>query len=153
MSKLWQKNKTVATSVETFTIGKDQEMDMYLAPFDVLGSIAHTTMLSEVGLLTKEEQVALKKALVEIYKDIIDGKFTLEAGVEDIHSQVEILLTQKLGDIGKKIHSARSRNDQVLVDIKLFLRSEITLLLQSFAISYAFFIWLVARGLCGKFSR
>jgi argininosuccinate lyase len=131
MSKLWQKNKTVATSVETFTIGKDQEMDMYLAPFDVLGSIAHTTMLSEVGLLTKEEQVALKKALVEIYKDIIDGKFTLEAGVEDIHSQVEILLTQKLGDIGKKIHSARSRNDQVLVDIKLFLRSEITLLLQS----------------------
>lgn len=131
MSKLWQKNKTVATSVETFTIGKDQEMDMYLAPFDVLGSIAHTTMLSEVGLLTKEEQVAIKKALVEIYKDIVDGKFALETGVEDIHSQVEILLTQKLGDIGKKIHSARSRNDQVLVDIKLFLRSEITLLLQS----------------------
>lgn len=131
MSKLWQKNKTVATNVEKFTIGKDQEMDLFLAPYDVLGSIAHTTMLAEVGLLTKEEQIALKKALVEIYKDIVEGKFTLDAGVEDIHSQVEIILTQKLGDIGKKIHSARSRNDQVLVDIKLFLRAEIILLLQA----------------------
>lgn len=114
-----------SSAVEQFTIGKDQQMDQYLAAYDVLGSIAHTTMLSEVGLLTKEEQVQLKKALVEIYTTIQAGNFELQVGVEDIHSQVEILLTQKLGDVGKKIHSARSRNDQVLVDIKLFLRAEI----------------------------
>ena len=125
MSKLWQKNNSVASSVEQFTIGKDQEMDLYLAAYDVLGSIAHTTMLSEVGLLTKEEQIQLKKALVEIYAFIQAGDFKLGEGVEDIHSQVEILLTEKLGDIGKKIHSARSRNDQVLVDLKLFLRAEL----------------------------
>ena len=125
MSKLWQKNSKVATSVESFTIGNDQVMDLYLAPFDVLGSIAHTTMLSEVGLLTADEQLQLKKALIEIYETIEKGEFKLEEGVEDIHSQVEILLIQKLGDIGKKIHSARSRNDQVLVDLKLFLRAEI----------------------------
>ena len=125
MSKLWQKNNKVATAVEQFTIGNDQAMDLYLAAYDVLGSLAHTTMLSEVGLLTKEEQVQLKKALVEIYALIQAGNFKLEDGVEDIHSQVEILLTEKLGDIGKKIHSARSRNDQVLVDLKLFLRAEI----------------------------
>jgi len=125
MSKLWQKNNQVASSVEQFTIGNDQEMDLYLAAYDVLGSIAHTMMLSEVGLLTKEEQVQLKKALVEIYALIKSGNFKLAEGVEDIHSQVEMLLTEKLGDIGKKIHSARSRNDQVLVDIKLFLRAEL----------------------------
>jgi len=125
MSKLWQKNNQVAASVEQFTIGNDQAMDIYLAAYDVMGSIAHTTMLSEVGLLTKEEQVQLKKALVEIYASIKSGNFKLSAGVEDIHSQVEMLLTEKLGDIGKKIHSARSRNDQVLVDLKLFLRSEL----------------------------
>ena len=125
MSKLWQKNNQVASSVEQFTIGKDQEMDLYLAAYDVLGSIAHTTMLSEVGLLTKEEQVQLKKALVEIYALIQAGDFKLGEGVEDIHSQVEMLLTEKLGDIGKKIHSARSRNDQVLVDLKIFLRAEL----------------------------
>lgn len=125
MSKLWQKNNQVASSVEQFTIGKDQAMDLYLAAYDVLGSIAHTTMLSEVGLLTKEEQVQLKKALVEIYGLVQGGNFQLAEGVEDIHSQVEILLTEKLGDIGKKIHSARSRNDQVLVDLKLFLRAEL----------------------------
>ena len=125
MSKLWQKNNQVAASVEQFTIGKDQAMDLYLAAYDVLGSIAHTTMLSEVGLLTKEEQVQLKKALVEIYGLVQGGNFQLAEGVEDIHSQVEILLTEKLGDIGKKIHSARSRNDQVLVDLKLFLRAEL----------------------------
>jgi argininosuccinate lyase len=115
MSKLWQKNNVTSGAVEQFTIGKDQQMDQYLAAYDVLGSIAHTTMLSEVGLLTKEEQAQLKKALVEIYTTIQAGEFKLQAGVEDIHSQVEILLTQKLGDVGKKIHSARSRNDQVLV--------------------------------------
>ena len=125
MSKLWQKNNVTSSAVEQFTIGKDQQMDQYLAAYDVLGSIAHTTMLSEVGLLTKEEQVQLKKALIEIYTSIQAGNFELQVGVEDIHSQVEILLTQKLGDVGKKIHSARSRNDQVLVDIKLFLRAEI----------------------------
>lgn len=131
MSKLWQKNSKVAEAVESFTIGNDQAMDLYLAPFDVLGSIAHTTMLSEVGLLTADEQVQLKKALIEIYESIEKGAFKLEEGVEDIHSQVEILLTQKLGDIGKKIHSARSRNDQVLVDIKLFLRAEMIALSKS----------------------
>jgi argininosuccinate lyase len=125
MSKLWQKNNKVATSVEQFTIGNDQAMDLYLAAYDVLGSMAHTTMLSEVGLLTKEEQVQLKKELVEIYELIQAGNFKLSDGVEDVHSQVEILLTEKLGDIGKKIHSARSRNDQVLVDLKLFLRAEL----------------------------
>ena len=125
MSKLWQKNNKVATSVEQFTIGNDQAMDLYLAAYDVMGSIAHTTMLSEVGLLTKDEQFQLKKALVEIYTSIQSGNFQLSAGVEDIHSQVEMLLTEKLGDIGKKIHSERSRNDQVLVDLKLFLRSEL----------------------------
>ena len=125
MSKLWQKNNEVASAVEKFTIGNDQAMDQYLASYDVLGSIAHITMLSEVGLLTADELVQLKKALVEIYQTIQEGKFKLASGVEDIHSQVEILLTSKLGDVGKKIHSARSRNDQVLVDIKLFLRAEL----------------------------
>ena len=125
MSKLWQKNSNVSALVEKFTIGNDQAMDTYLAPYDVLGSIAHTTMLAEVGLLTAQEQKQIKKALVEIYQKIQAGTFTLEPGVEDIHSQIELLLTESLGDIGKKIHSARSRNDQVLVDIKLFLRAEL----------------------------
>lgn len=131
MSKLWQKNNKVSELVEKFTIGNDQTMDMYLAPYDVLGSIAHTTMLAEVGLLSSVEQIAIKKALVAIYEKIQAGNFSLEPGVEDIHSQVEILLTEALGDAGKKIHSARSRNDQVLVDIKLFLRAEIISLTES----------------------
>ena len=125
MSKLWQKNNKVSDLVEKFTIGNDQAMDMYLASYDVLGSIAHTTMLAEVGLLTAAEQATIKKALVAIYEKIQAGNFSLDPGVEDIHSQVEILLTEALGDAGKKIHSARSRNDQVLVDIKLFLRAEL----------------------------
>ena len=125
MSKLWQKNSKVSEAVEKFTIGNDQAMDAYLAAYDVLGSIAHTTMLSEVGLLTALEQTQLKKALIEIYQKIQTGDFKLDAGVEDIHSQIEMMLTESLGDIGKKIHSARSRNDQVLVDIKLFLRAEL----------------------------
>ena len=125
MSKLWQKNSHVAASVESFTIGNDQAMDLYLAQYDVLGSIAHATMLSEVGLLTPDEKLQIKNTLIKIYQRIEAGQFKLDAGVEDIHSQVEILLTQELGDIGKKIHSARSRNDQVLVDLKLFLRAEI----------------------------
>ncbi|MGC4235359.1 MAG: argininosuccinate lyase [Niabella sp.] len=123
--KLWQKDTTALKEVEAFTVGRDREMDMYLALFDVLGSLAHIQMLESVGLLEKSDLVQLKAALKEIYSQIEKGNFSLQDNVEDIHSQVELLLTQKLGDAGKKIHSARSRNDQVLVDIKLFLRSEI----------------------------
>ncbi|MBL0337332.1 MAG: argininosuccinate lyase [Chitinophagaceae bacterium] len=123
--KLWQKDGASLKEVEIFTVGKDREMDLYLAAFDVQGSLAHITMLESVGLLTKDELTQLKKALQDIYNDISTGNFKLEDGVEDIHSQVELILTQKLGDTGKKIHSARSRNDQVLVDIRLFLRHEL----------------------------
>lgn len=123
--KLWQKDKASLKEVETFTVGKDREMDMYLAAFDVLGSLAHTIMLESVGLLTKEELDILKVELKKIYREIQQGNFKLQDNVEDIHSQVELILTERLGDIGKKIHSARSRNDQVLVDVKLFLRNEI----------------------------
>jgi len=123
--KLWQKDKASLKEVETFTVGKDREMDLYLAASDVLGSLAHTEMLESVGLLSKDELVQLQTELKSIYQKIQEGKFELQDDVEDIHSQVELLLTQKLGDIGKKIHSARSRNDQVLVDLKLFLRNEI----------------------------
>ena len=123
--KLWQKDKASFKEVETFTVGKDREMDMYLASFDVLGSLAHTTMLESVGLLTKEDLNVIKIELKNIYQQIQKGDFALQDNVEDIHSQVELLLTEKLGDVGKKIHSARSRNDQVLVDVKLFLRNEI----------------------------
>ena len=123
--KLWQKDKASLKEVETFTVGKDREMDLYLAASDVLGSLAHTEMLESVGLLSKDELAQLQTELKNIYQKIQEGKFELQDDVEDIHSQVELLLTQKLGDIGKKIHSARSRNDQVLVDLKLFLRNEI----------------------------
>lgn len=123
--KLWQKDKASLKEVEIFTIGKDREMDMYLAAFDVLGSLAHIEMLESVGLLTKDELLQLQKELKNIFRQIEKGNFNLQDDVEDIHSQVELLLTQKLGDIGKKIHSARSRNDQVLVDVKLFLRNEL----------------------------
>lgn len=123
--KLWQKNTTVSAEVEKFTVGRDREFDIQLAPFDVLGSIAHAKMLASVGLLTQEECIALVNELQNIYQNIQHSSFTIQPDVEDVHSQVELLLTQKLGDTGKKIHSARSRNDQVLVDIKLFLRDEI----------------------------
>ena len=123
--KLWQKNTETLKAVETFTVGKDRELDLFLAPFDVLGSLAHIQMLNSVGLLEDNELVELQKALKEVYKEITAGKFSLDDDVEDIHSQIEFLLTKKLGDAGKKIHSARSRNDQVILDIKLFLRSEI----------------------------
>ena len=123
--KLWQKNITSLKQVEEFTVGNDRELDIYLAPFDVFGSLAHIKMLESVGLLTKEDLVLLEKELKEIYTQITGGKFKLDDDVEDIHSQVELLLTQKLGDVGKKIHSARSRNDQVLLDLKLYMRSEI----------------------------
>ncbi len=123
--KLWQKDKASLKEVETFTVGKDREMDMYLAAFDVLGSLAHIQMLESVGLLTKDELSQLQQELKSIYQQIEKEEFKLQDDVEDIHSQVELLLTQKLGDVGKKIHAARSRNDQVLVDIKLFLRNEL----------------------------
>ena len=123
--KLWQKNVESLKEVETFTVGKDHELDLFLAPFDVLGSLAHIEMLNSVGLLTDEELMELQNALKKIYKEIESGNFSLDDDVEDIHSQIEFLLTKKLGDSGKKIHSARSRNDQVILDLKLFLRSEI----------------------------
>ncbi len=123
--KLWQKDISSLKEVETFTVGKDREMDLLLAPFDVLGSIAHVTMLATIGLLTNEEKDIIVKELQSIYKRTLGTDFKIEEGVEDIHSQIEFLLTEKLGEMGKKIHSARSRNDQVLVDIKLYLRNEI----------------------------
>jgi len=126
--KLWQKNIDSLKEVERFTVGNDREFDLQLAPFDILGSIAHVIMLESVGLLIKEEKDQLVKELQNIYSSINShlgaGGFTIHDNVEDVHSQVELLLTQKLGDVGKKIHSARSRNDQVLVDVKLFLRNE-----------------------------
>ncbi|MGB3154763.1 MAG: argininosuccinate lyase [Chitinophagaceae bacterium] len=123
--KLWQKDKGSIKEVETFTVGNDREMDIHLAAFDVLGSLAHIEMLESVGLLTKEELTQLQNELKNIYQQIKNDGFKLEDDVEDIHSQVELLLTRKLGDTGKKIHSARSRNDQVLADVKLFLRNEL----------------------------
>jgi argininosuccinate lyase len=129
--KLWHKDKASLKEVEAFTVGNDREMDMHLAAFDVLGSLAHIQMLESVGLLTKEELIQLQAELKNIYRQIEKGEFWLQNDVEDIHSQIEILLTQKLGDTGKKIHSARSRNDQVLVDIKLFFRNELEELVKS----------------------
>ncbi|MFZ9660875.1 MAG: argininosuccinate lyase [Chitinophagaceae bacterium] len=124
--KLWQKDSSkVSELIETFTVGKDKEFDLMLASYDVQGSIAHVTMLGETGLMSKEESKVAINGLHEIAKEIANGNFKIEDGVEDIHSQVELLLTKKIGDIGKMIHSGRSRNDQVAVDIKLFLRSSL----------------------------
>jgi len=123
--KLWDKGTAVNAMIESFTVGKDRELDLYLAKFDVLGSIAHAKMLATIDLLTESEFGELHTELVEIYRIIELGNFRIEEGVEDIHSQVELMLTRKLGDTGKKIHSGRSRNDQVLLDLKLFTRSEI----------------------------
>ena len=124
-SKLWEKNVKVDHNVEAYTVGLDREMDLYLAPFDVLGSMAHITMLQSIGLLEADELDLLLKELRKIYDIAVSGEFVIEEGVEDVHSQVELMLTRSLGDIGKKIHSGRSRNDQVLVDLKLFTRSRI----------------------------
>ena len=123
--KLWQKDKDALKEVTEFTTGNDRELDLYLARFDVLGSLAHITMLESIGLLTHDELAALSKELKGIFREIEKGSFKIDEGVEDIHSQVELMLTKKLGEAGKKIHSGRSRNDQVLVDCKLFFRSEI----------------------------
>ena len=124
-SKLWEKNVQVDKGVEDYTVGRDREMDLYLAPYDILGSLAHITMLESIGLLEKSELEVLAKELKSIYAEAVAGRFVIEPGIEDVHSQVELMLTRKLGDMGKKIHSGRSRNDQVLVDLKLFMRSEI----------------------------
>jgi len=124
-TKLWEKNTQVNAKIETFTVGRDREMDVFLAKYDVLGSMAHIRMLQSVGLLKADELLALLAELKSIYQLADTGNFIIEEGVEDVHSQVELLLTRKLGDMGKKIHSGRSRNDQVLVDLKLFARAEI----------------------------
>lgn len=123
--KLWQKNIQVEKQIENFTVGKDRELDLWLAKYDVQGSIAHIKMLESIDLLEKEELTVLEKELANIYQTIEKGDFKIENGIEDVHSQVEFLLTKSLGDIGKKIHSGRSRNDQVLVDLRLFIRAEI----------------------------
>lgn len=124
-SKLWEKNFEINKEIERFTVGRDREMDMYLAKYDVLGSMAHITMLESIGLLEKDELDRLLAELKGIYATCESGEFVIEDGVEDVHSQVELMLTRRLGDMGKKIHSGRSRNDQVLVDLKLFIRNEI----------------------------
>jgi argininosuccinate lyase len=124
--KLWQKeNTSVSQLIEKFTVGRDKEFDTLLAKYDVQGSIAHVTMLGEVGLMTKEESTKAVEVLKQIAKEIEEGNFSIGDDVEDVHSQVEFLLTKRIGDIGKKIHSGRSRNDQVAVDIKLYLRAEV----------------------------
>ena len=123
--KLWEKNVQINAEIERFTIGRDREMDLYLAQDDVLGSMAHITMLESIGLLEADELKALLAQLRQIHADIQAGNFVIEEGIEDVHSQVELMLTRALGDIGKKIHSGRSRNDQVLVDLKLFTRRQI----------------------------
>ena len=124
-SKLWEKNTEVNQEIEKFTVGRDRELDLYLARYDVLGSMAHITMLESIGLLGKDELPVLLEELRRIHADIEAGRFIIEEGVEDVHSQVELLLTRKLGDMGKKIHSGRARNDQVLVDLKLFTRAQL----------------------------
>ncbi len=124
--KLWQKDNSISSELITkFTVGKDNELDMVLAEFDVKGSLAHTQMLASIGLLTENELQQIHKELQQILSEIQAGKFKIEEGVEDIHSQIELMLTQRIGEAGKKIHSGRSRNDQVLVDIKLYLRYEL----------------------------
>ncbi|MDP4273064.1 MAG: argininosuccinate lyase [Bacteroidota bacterium] len=123
--KLWDKGIEINKLVETFTIGKDRETDLFIAQYDVLGTMAHITMLQSIGLLTAEELSTLLSELKVIYTNILAGNFVIEEGIEDVHSEVELLLCRKLGDIGKKVHSGRSRNDQVLVDLKLYMRAEI----------------------------
>lgn len=173
--KLWDKGKPVDTEIEAFTVGRDREMDLFLAKSDVMGSMAHITMLESVGLLEKAELDILLKELRAIYAIIENGDFVIEDGIEDVHSQVELMLTRKVGDAGKKIHSGRSRNDQVLVDLKLYTRSKIhelveatkelfdtlvsqseaykkciTSWLYSFTSSNAVIIWFMVWSLCRK---
>ncbi len=127
MEKLWDKGYDINEEIARFTVGRDRELDLYLARHDVLGSMAHITMLESIGLLTRDELDALLAELRSIYHDAEEGRFEIEEGIEDVHSQVELLLTRRLGDMGKKIHSGRSRNDQVLVDLKLWTREQLRL--------------------------
>ena len=171
--KLWEKNVQVNEEIDRFTVGRDREMDLYLAKHDVIGSMAHITMLESIGLLEKDELAVLLDELKNIYVSAEKGDFIIEDGIEDVHSQVELMLTRKLGDVGKKIHSGRSRNDQVLVDLKLFTRAQLkeiaeavedlfkVLVAQSnkyknvlmpglypLADSHAFFVWFMVRCIC-----
>ncbi len=123
--KLWQKETAINDRIEAFTVGQDRDLDVWLAPFDVLGSLAHAQMLESIGLLESAELQSLRAELIKLYHKAEKRELIIEEGVEDIHSQVELMLTQALGDVGKKIHSGRSRNDQVLVDTKMYLRWEI----------------------------
>lgn len=141
--KLWDKGTEINKLIEAFTIGRDTEMDFFLAEFDVIGSLAHIKMLESVGLLTEQELKSLTLELRTIYSEIKEGKFVIETGSEDIHSQVELMLTRKLGDVGKKIHSGRSRNDQVLLDLKLFARCEIKSVVEQ---TFELFEILIAQG-------
>ncbi|MDF9797057.1 argininosuccinate lyase [Catalinimonas alkaloidigena] len=123
--KIWDKGFSIDKRIETFTIGKDRELDVWLAPFDILGSMAHSRMLHKIGLLDEVELQQLLQGLKDIYAEVEKGEFVIEEGIEDVHSQVELMLTRKLGDVGKKVHSGRSRNDQVLLDLRLYIRQEI----------------------------
>lgn len=130
MAKLWDKGFEINAEIERYTVGCDRELDLYLAQDDVLGSMAHITMLESIGLLEKKELVALLAQLKEIHAQILQGNFEIEDGIEDVHSQVELMLTRSLGEMGKKIHSGRSRNDQVLVDLRLFTRRQLRLVVE-----------------------
>jgi argininosuccinate lyase len=135
--KIWQKNVTVNKDIESFTVGKDRELDLQMAAFDVLGSLAHVEMLESIGLLTADELIIIQKELKNIYSEIESGSFVIEDSVEDVHSQVEWMLTQRIGEAGKKIHSGRSRNDQVLVDLKLYFRDCIESMVGNSAILFS----------------
>lgn len=130
MAKLWDKGFEINKEIEKYTVGRDRELDLYLAQDDVLGSMAHITMLESIGLLEKDELTALLAQLKEIHGQILQGNFEIEEGIEDVHSQVELMLTRSLGEMGKKIHSGRSRNDQVLVDLRLFTRRQLRLIVE-----------------------
>ncbi|MGQ1945921.1 argininosuccinate lyase [Geofilum sp. OHC36d9] len=129
--KLWDKGTPVDKKIEDFTIGKDRELDVELAPFDIIGTMAHITMLSKIGLLPSGDLALLLPELKKLYKETLSGNFTIEEGIEDVHSQVELMLTRALGDTGKKVHSGRSRNDQVLLDLKLYTRHRISTLTEA----------------------
>jgi argininosuccinate lyase len=125
MKKLWEKGTSINREIEDFTIGRDRELDLFLARYDILGTMAHAVMLGSIGILSDKEQKDLHDELLHLYNSVAQGKFFIEPGVEDVHSQVEKNLTEKLGDTGKKVHTGRSRNDQVAVDIHLYIRDEI----------------------------
>lgn len=129
--KLWDKGTSVDKKIEEFTVGKDRELDVELAPFDIMGTMAHITMLSKVGLLSADDLALLLPELKRLYKETLKGNFVIEDGVEDVHSQVELMLTRSLGEVGKKVHSGRSRNDQVLLDLKLYTRHQMEIMTEA----------------------